>query len=167
MKRTVGICRYLLLRAEDVCRGLDDTHRSLEPAAGASTAGWLLGHLTVTGDYARQLCGRAALCPADWTARFAPGSRPATSLDDYPPMTLLRDTFAAVYADLCDAAPRAGAERLAEPNPYAAARPDFPTRGDFVAYLMTAHLAYHLGQLAGWRAAAGLGRVPRGDGLAA
>ena len=52
---------------------------------------------------------------------------------------------------------------LGAQNPYAAARSRFPTSRDFLIYLMTAHLAYHLGQLAAWRAAAGLGRLTRTD----
>jgi hypothetical protein len=31
--------------------------------------------------------------------------------------------------------------------------------GDFVGYLLTGHLAYHLGQLVAWRTAAGLRRI--------
>lgn len=36
------------------------------------------------------------------------------------------------------------------------ARASFPTAGDFAGYLMAGHLAYHLGQVSAWRAAAGL-----------
>jgi hypothetical protein len=36
-----------------------------------------------------------------------------------------------------------------------------------IAYLVSSHLAYHLGQLVTWRAAAGLGRIRRPDVLAA
>jgi hypothetical protein len=61
-----------------------------------------------------------------------------------------------VYADLGTAALDVEAEALAAVNPFAPARAGFPTSGEFVAYLMTGHLAYHLGQLVAWRAAAGL-----------
>ena len=74
-------------------------------------------------------------------------------------MDTLRETFVNVYSDLCTIAPNADASLLSIPNPYEPARDDFATAGDFVAYLMSSHLAYHLGQLAGWRAAAGIGRV--------
>jgi hypothetical protein len=49
--------------------------------------------------------------------------------------------------------------RLPLPNPYKPARTDPPAAGDFVAYLMGSHLAYHLGQLAAWSVATGLGRL--------
>ena len=93
-----------------------------------------------------------------------PGAKTA---GDHPPMLALKTTFFAVYRDLCDAALAAAPDVLAAANPYAPARTAFPIVHDFVAYLMTAHLAYHLGQLTGWRAAAGLGRIHRPDSLAA
>jgi len=64
-------------------------------------------------------------------------------------------------------ADRRTAAGSATPTLQAPARPDFPTAGDFVAYLLSSHLAYHLGQLVAWRAAAGLGRLSRPDALAA
>src|SRR5262245_38749649 len=78
MNASIAQCRHLLSQAEPILAGLDDSHRALEPHPGAKTAGWLIGHLSVTGDFARRLCGRAPLCPTDWRALFNPGSRPAT-----------------------------------------------------------------------------------------
>jgi hypothetical protein len=72
-------------------------------------------------------------------------------------MQALKDTFFAVYRDLCETSSQVPRDLLAEPNPFTPARDHFPTAGDFLGYLMSAHLAYHLGQLGGWRAAAGLG----------
>jgi len=82
-------------------------------------------------------------------------------------MATLRDMFREVYSDLCAAASEADPLSLTSINPFAPARDAFPTAGDFVAYLLTGHLAYHLGQLVAWRAAAGLGRLHRPDALAA
>jgi hypothetical protein len=98
---------------------------------------------------------------------FNPGSLPAADPTTYPPMDQLCDAFREVYADLCAAAPQAEPSALAAANPFAPARAAFPTAGDFVAYLLTGHFAYHLGQLVAWRAAAGLGRLQRPDALAA
>jgi len=52
-------------------------------------------------------------------------------------------------------------------NPYEPARHPFYTAGEFVAYMMSGHLAYHVGQLSAWRAAAGIARSGRPDHLAA
>src|SRR2546429_1772162 len=167
MNPTLAQCRYLLSLAEPVLGGLDDSHRALEPQPGAKTAGWLIGHLAVSGDFARRLYGRPPLCPIVWRAAFNPGSQPSWEASDYPPMATLRETFRDVYSDLCATASEADPQSLVSVNPFAPARAAFPTAGHFVAYLLTGHLAYHLGQLVAWRAAAGLGRLPRPDALAA
>jgi DinB superfamily len=167
MNATVSQCRYLLALSEPILDGLTDAHRALEPAAGAKTAGWLIGHLVVTGDFARRQCGSTPLAPADWRRAFSPGSSPSLRGEDYPGIAELRAAFQAVYGDLCLTFPAADRRLLEMPNPFEPARAAFPTAGDFAAYLMTTHLGYHLGQLVGWRAAAGLGRLRRPDALAA
>ncbi|MEO7216763.1 MAG: hypothetical protein ABI026_01080 [Gemmatimonadaceae bacterium] len=43
MNVTVAQCQYLLTFAEPILEGLTDVHRAIEPAAGAKTAGWLIG----------------------------------------------------------------------------------------------------------------------------
>jgi hypothetical protein len=167
MQSSAAQCRYLLSLAEPVVAGLDDSHLALEPQPGTKTAGWLIGHLAVTGDFARRLCGRPPICPKDWRGRFNPGSQPSVRRADYPAMAELCSAFRAVYADLCESAVGAEPPALAVENPYEPGRDAFPTAGDFVAYLLASHLAYHLGQLVAWRGAAGLGRLQRPNTLAA
>jgi hypothetical protein len=150
-------CRHQIRTAEPILATLDDAHRAMQPTPGGKTAGWLIGHLAVTGDFGRRLCGRKAICPAEWRAKFNPGTQPSANAADYPPMAELLSHFRAVYADLQEAFPAANAEALGAVNPYEPGRAAFPTAGEFVAYMMTGHLGYHLGQLHGWRAAAGLG----------
>lgn len=145
---------YLVKQYERWFADLDDQHLAIEPAPGLKTAGWLLGHMVVTGDFARKLCGLLPLAPKEWRALFVPGTTPSLDAATYPRMQELIETFRAVHGDLATNAPTASPEALAAPNPYEKARPVFPTAGDFVTYLMTGHLAYHLGQLSMWRAAA-------------
>jgi hypothetical protein len=75
-------------------------------------------------------------------------------------MQQLVGAFGTVHTDLLTAAAEAPRHLLTAQNPYSAARSRFPTSRDFLVYLMTAHLAYHLGQLSTWRAAAGLNPLP-------
>ncbi|HSE52338.1 MAG TPA: DinB family protein [Gemmatimonadales bacterium] len=145
---------FLLSQYERWLTGLADVHRGLEPTPGVKTAGWLVGHLVITGDFARKLCGRPALVPKEWRALFSPGTTPARDGGAYPPMQDLVDAFHAVYRDLIAGAPAASLDTLAMPNPYEPARGAFPTAGSFVVYILTGHLGYHLGQLSMWRAAA-------------
>jgi hypothetical protein len=135
---------------------LNDNHLALEPIAGTKTAGWLVGHLSVTGDFARRICGLTPICSKEWRAMFNPGTFPSLDRSTYPPMEQLRATLVEVYKDLFTSGPSATAEVLSQPNPYTPALGAFPTSGDFAAYLMTGHLAHHLGQLGSWHAAAGL-----------
>lgn len=148
--------RFVLAILTRAVRDLEDAHRALEPLPGLKTAGWHVGHLAVTGDFGRKLCGQPPLCPREWRSAFNPGSQPSPNADDYPPMALLIDTVLAVYDDLCATAPRADPSLLALKNPFVPGQESFPTAGDFVAYLLTGHFAYHVGQLKLWRAAVGL-----------
>jgi hypothetical protein len=145
-------CRFLLATYAKLVADLDDGHRVVEPRPGSKTAGWIVGHLCVTGDFGRRLCGQKAICPAEWRAKFNPGTQPSANAADYPPMRALIEHFHKVYGDLPIAYGSASAETLGAPNPYEPGRASFPTGGDFAAYLMTGHLGYHLGQLYGWRA---------------
>src|SRR5256886_7192941 len=83
MNTTLAQCRYLLSLAKPILDGLDDSHRALEPQPGSKTAGWLIGHLAVSGDFARRLCGRASLCPIDWRTMFNPGSEPSSRSEEH------------------------------------------------------------------------------------
>ena len=158
MHDSVTQCRFLIREMEEITSDLNDEHRALQARPGTKTAGWLIGHIAVTGDYGRRLCGRAPLCPKEWRAIFNPGSQPSPNAEEYPSMQLLLRTAHDVYRDLCEAALNADPASLAIENPFAPGRADFPTAGVFVRYLMSGHLAYHLGQLTEWRSAAGLSK---------
>jgi hypothetical protein len=148
--------RFVLWQGKRWLGDLTDEHRAVATSPGGKTAGWLVGHLAVTGDFGRRLCGLKSMCSKDWRALFNPGSFPSLDESTYPAMDELRSTMLDVYRDLLVNGPNATAEQLALPNPYTPAIEAFPTSGDFAAYLMTGHLAHHLGQLSAWRVAAGL-----------
>jgi len=148
--------RFIFNQGKRWHRDLTDAHCALAPTAGGKTAGWLLGHLSVTGDFARKLCGLAPMCSKEWRAMFNPGTQPSTDASVYPSLAELRATLKSVYVDLYENGPNGPAAQLGLPNPYTPAIEAFPTAGDFASYLMTGHLAHHLGQLTAWRVAAGL-----------
>lgn len=148
--------RFILGQGKRWLADLNDNHLALEPIAGTKTAGWLVGHLAVTGDFGRKICGLTPTCPKEWRAIFNPGTFPSLDRSIYPPMAEMREAMTGVYKDFFTSAPNAADEILALPNPFTPASGAFPTAGDFAAYLMTGHLAHHLGQLGSWHAAAGL-----------
>ena len=153
----VGQCKFLMWTAEPMLEGLEDKHLTLEPTPGNKTAGWLLGHLCITGNFARRLCGRPGISPREWRSTFSPGTHPGGDAPAYPPMAELCRNFREIYADLCDAIVSADDATMSGENPFEPARSHFPTSGEFVSYIVTGHLGYHLAQLGDWRRAAGLG----------
>jgi DinB family protein len=157
MRAAAHQCAFLLAQYERFLEGLEDRHCALEPVPGTKTAGWLIGHLVVTGDFARRLCGLKPLLPKEWRPLFSPGTQPSLDAAAYPPMAELVDAFRAIHRDLAASAPAASAETLAAPNPYEPTRGEYPTAGSFATYLLTGHLGFHLGQLSIWRAAAAAG----------
>ena len=151
--------RFIFSQGRRWMAELNDDHRALQPIAGVKTAGWLMGHLAVTGDFGRRICGLTPMCSKEWRALFNPGTFPSLEPSVYPPMSSLLETCVAVYKDFFTNAPNAAADVLAMPNPYTLAITAFPTSGDFAAYLMTGHLGHHMGQLGSWHASAGLAKA--------
>lgn len=156
MKDAANICRHLLTYAELTIPDLTDEHLALVSEANGKTAGWILGHLCVTGDFIRRKSGRPPLTPKEWGPKFTIGSKPSRVREEYPPMEELRTAFLRIYADLADAAPTVPRELLDGPSPFPAGAARFPTMGEFMTWILTGHLGYHLGQLYGWRSAVGL-----------
>jgi hypothetical protein len=160
VKDSVTQCRFFLMVFSEAAVGLNDSHRTLQPQPGSKTAGWIIGHLCITGDFGRKLCGRPPLCPKEWRPKFAPGTTPSENPDDYPPMAELIAKCREVYTDLAEAALTVDVAALSQqPNPFVPGRIMYPTSADFLPHMLAGHFAYHTGQLVGWRAAAGMGRI--------
>lgn len=158
MKIIVDQSRYMLWFAGPMLEGLNDSHLALEPVRGNKSAGWILGHLAVSGDFARRVLGRTPICPKEWRATFSPGTQASdTEAARYPKMEEVVRAFLDVYKDLPDALMTADDAVLDGPNPFEPARPGFPTTREFILWMLSGHLAYHIAQLGDWRRAAGLG----------
>src|ERR1051326_6237738 len=109
MRAAAGQCAVLLEQYAWCLAGLDDRHRALETTAGGKTAGWLIGHLVVTGDFARRLCGLRPVAAKEWRPLFAPGTQPSRDPPIYPPMKDMVDAFRSLYEGLAADAPGAPA----------------------------------------------------------
>ena len=149
MQEASTICLHLLTYAEPLLRDLRDEHLAVA-ARNGKTGGWIIGHLCITGDFMRRKAGRPPLTPKDWGPRFAPGSMPSRSAADYPAVADLRSAFENIYRDLAAAAPTFSADILSAPSPFEPGRARFPTTREFLTWIMTGHLGYHVGQLYGW-----------------
>jgi hypothetical protein len=118
---------------------------------------WSLGHLVVTGDRLGTLLGLDAHLPEGWAETFKTGGTPAADGAAFPARDELLSAFDAQHARNAKALAGADAATLAQPHPNEKARAHFPTIGDLAIFLMTAHEMDHLGQIAAWRRAMGLG----------
>ncbi|MCG8507933.1 MAG: DinB family protein [Rhodospirillales bacterium] len=120
---------------------------------------WLIGHLTIAADGARQLLGHDSAIPGDYRELFGRGSQPINDSSKYPPVSELLNEFEDAHERLSDAFEQVTEEQLAGENPNKRMREWFPTLGDMLIFMMTLHESVHLGQLSWWRRSIGLPHV--------
>jgi hypothetical protein len=152
MENASRTCAHLTKLGVSLIGDLTDADLALPSTPNGKTAGWLLGHLCITGDFIRRKSGASPLTPKEWGPKFTIGTKPSTVAADYPPMAELRTAFENVYSDLAKLAPTLSAELLSAPGPFEQVRDRFPTHGAFLSWMMSGHLGYHLGQLSEWKA---------------
>jgi hypothetical protein len=157
-ERETTLARFVAGYARLLVADLDDAALADPIAPGANHPAWILGHLAIATDYARQQLGLPAACPEAWHRRFGPGSTPEPDRALYPPKAELLAALEAGIAGVLDALPGADPAAMAAPHgvPIAFLRDAVPTRADLLAHLLTTHPAVHLGQLSLWRRARGL-----------
>jgi len=128
-----------------------------QPHGVVNHPAWSLGHLAVASDHVGQALGLSSDLPAGWADTWGPGGKPSADKALYPSkddlLRVMEQQHARVAQALSDADPAA----LAQPLAHEQMRAFFPTVGDFAIFLMTAHEMDHLGQIAAWRRAMGLG----------
>lgn len=125
---------------------------------------FIYGHLALYPAKILFICGKnptAAQPPASFDALF---KRETPCLDDpdgaiYPPMAEIAACFLRGYDAAFAALADLPESVLAQPNPDARLAQTFPTVGFCATFLLTSHLAGHLGQVSAWRRCMGLGPV--------
>lgn len=118
---------------------------------------WSLGHLAVAADHVGQMLGLSSDLPAGWEDTWKAGGTPSPNKGLYPGKDELLRVMEQQHARVAQALSTADPAALAQPYPVEKLRDYFPTVGDFAIFLMTAHEMDHLGQIAAWRRAMGLG----------
>ena len=128
-----------------------------QPHGVVNHPAWSLGHLAVASGHLGQQLGLPSDLPAGWEDPFKTGGIPSPDKGRFPGkddiLRVLAEQHARVAQSLSDVDPAV----LARPHPNEKRRAHFPTVGDFVIFLMTAHEMDHLGQIAAWRRAMGIG----------
>jgi hypothetical protein len=151
-----NINRFLLGYARTMLAEIADERLIEQPLAGVNHPAWILGHLAYSGDGAVGVLGGQKALAADWIKRFGPGSKLSATRTDYPSKEELLQVLDERFDKARQLAAGAQPEKMASPNPNPRLKAGLPTVQDAVSFLLTGHLALHLGQLSAWRRMIGL-----------
>jgi len=135
---------------------------ALQPGGVINHPAWTLGHLVMTADSLAAFLGLESQAPDGWDKTFATGGTPSGDPSVYPSKDELLDALTVQHERVAEAVRAADPASFARPHPNEKLRQHFPTAGDMVVFVMTSHEMNHVGQIAAWRRAAGLGPAPRG-----
>lgn len=133
-----------------------------QPNGIMNHAAWVIGHLTFSCQELGAVVGLAPWLPEDWAGRFGPGSVPIGELSAYETKEQALARLRDAQSRIADAVARLDDARLDAPFPDPSYRTVFPTVRHALTQVLVGHTANHVGQLALWRKALGLPRLPRG-----
>ena len=148
---------FNLGRAETLVKDLSTEQMAAQPGGVINHPAWSLGHLVISADHLGQLLGLESNLPEGWSETFKTGGEPSGDASAYPSKEEILGALKEQHARNTEAVINIDASRFAEPHPDEARRKYFPTVGDMIIFLMTSHEVGHLGQIAAWRRAMGLG----------
>lgn len=143
--------------AKRLVKDLTDDQMCEQPHGVVNHPAWSLGHLVVSADRLGQMLGLPSALPAGWAEPFATGGVPSPDRAGFPSRTAILEALEQQHTRNAAALRAADATTLAAPHPNERSRTAFPTIGDYAIFLMTSHEMDHLGQIAAWRRAMGLG----------
>ncbi len=148
--------------AELLVKDLSTEQMAAQPGGVINHPAWSLGHLVISADHLGHLLGLESKLPEGWSEIFQTGGEPSGDASVYPSKEEILGALKEQHARNAEAVKNIDASRFAEPHPDEGRRKYFPTRGDQVVFMMTSHEMDHLGQIAAWRRAMGLGAAVRG-----
>ncbi len=143
--------------AKTLVNDLSTDQMCQQPHGVVNHPAWSLGHLAVSEGHLCQLLGVESPLPEGWEETFRTGGTPSAEVGSYPSRDELLNVLDELHEKVGKAVSAADQETLQRAHPNEGARKYFPTVGDFAVYLMTSHEMDHLGQIAAWRRAMGLG----------
>ena len=153
--------RFNLGYADMLVKDLSNEQMSVQPGGVINHPAWSLGHLVVASDHLGEMLGLESTLPESWDETFKTGGEPSGDGSDYPSKEEILDALKDQHIRNTEAVENFDTSRFAEPHPNEARRKYFPTLGDQIIFLMTSHEMDHLGQIAAWRRAMGLGAAVR------
>lgn len=150
--RTFGLN---LMLAEMLVQDLTPEQMTQQPHGLINHPAWNLGHLVSSTHEVCKLTGIDSSLPDGWAGKFNAGAPPDPEPAKNPSKEELLAELRACHERVSQALPL-DADTMTKPHPDEGTRQYFPTIGDHVVYMMTAHEMDHLGQVAAWRRAMGL-----------
>jgi hypothetical protein len=117
---------------------------------------WVIGHLTHSYEAIGGELGITPWLPEDWRKKFGTGSTPVVEREIYRPKAELLNSLAKAQSRVFARLNAIGEQGLSESLPDVRYREVFPTVGQAVLHVLTAHAALHVGQLTVWRRSVGL-----------
>ncbi len=143
--------------AKRLVSDLSDDQMCAQPHGVVNHPAWSLGHLAVAADHLAALLGLSSELPAGWEQTFKTGGTPPPDKSAFPGKDEILRVLESEHVRIAKALATADPAFLAQPHPNEKRRDHFPTVGDFAIFLVTGHEMDHLGQIAAWRRAMGLG----------
>ena len=153
----VYVYEFNLMYAESLVKDLSAEQMVQQPNGVINHPAWSLGHLVVSANSLGTLLGLESNLADGWDKTFATGGEPASDLSAYPSKDEILSALKSQHERNSEAFKNADAESMATPHPNENTRKYFPTIGDMVTFMMAAHEMDHIGQIAAWRRAMGLG----------
>lgn len=131
-----------------------------QPAGLPNHPAWILGHLAfVRFALLKQLGVDNGDFPEAWVPLFGRGSTPCSEDKKYPGKEELWDAFKRLQNVTIESIMALTPKQLAEPHSIESLKEPFPTIGDLLLQMLTAHDGLHVGQLSDWRRALGFPRL--------
>jgi hypothetical protein len=150
-EQDIHVNQFMLGYAEELMKEIPDERLAEQPLPGVNHPAWIIGHLALTGDFAVKLLGGEQTLPKSWILQFGPKSTPSTERDIYPTKEELLNQLMERFELARQLAVSPDPEAMSRPNPRPHMVKRLPTVADLVSFLLTGHLALHLGQLSVWR----------------
>ncbi len=147
--------------AEMLVKDLSAEQMVAQPGGVINHPAWSLGHLAVYSGDLGELLGLESNVPDGWSETFKAGGEPSGDSADYPSKEEILEELKQQHTRNTEAVKNFDTSRFADPHPDEGMRKYFPTRGDQIIFMMTSHERAHLGQIAVWRRAMGLGAAIR------
>lgn len=155
----IVLSKFMLGYVQSLMSDVSEADMDRRPIPGGNPPRWILTHLAICTDYAARALGSDMRCPKVWHTTFGPGSSSDATLDPKPTKEELMAALTAGVERVNDLASHADATKLGGPHGLSILQTTpIQTLRQFVAHLMTTHIAGHIGQLSAWRRA--MGRAP-------